>query len=78
VVRVAGEDWRQWLSRHRGKILGSAVGFGVGLAVMAWGVLWTLFIGLCVVVGYLVGRFADGEADAMGEWVERFLPPGRR
>lgn len=75
---MPGQEWRRWLVRHRGKIVGSSLGLAIGLAVMTWGILWTLFIGLCVFVGYLVGRVADGEQEGMAEWIERLLPPGRR
>ena len=71
-------DWRVWLERHRGKVVGSLLGFAVGVAVMAWGLLWTLFIGLCVGVGYAAGRYFDGEQDAFAEWIDRLRPPGRR
>ena len=72
------EPWLRWFLQHRGRVVGAALGLAVALAVMAWGILWTIFIGACVTAGYVVGRFADGDQEGLGEWVERLLPPGRR
>ena len=61
-----------WFARHRGKLVGSALGLVVGLSVMAWGVLWTLFLALLVLVGYTIGRYVDGAEDPVGERLERW------
>jgi uncharacterized membrane protein len=71
-------DWLALWQRHRGKILGSALGFAVAVAIKQWGILWTLFVALAVAVGYTVGRYADGEQEGLGVWIDRLLPPGRR
>jgi len=75
---VPGGDWRAWLTRNRGKLIGSLIGFFVALAIKKWGILWTLFIGLAVLVGYLVGRYTDGDHGGLAAWFDRLLPPGRR
>ncbi len=73
-----GDDWRAWLHRRRGRLAGAVVGFLVALAIKEWGILWTLFLGLAAAVGYLVGRWADGEQEGLAAWIDRLLPPGRR
>ncbi|MCG0277618.1 MAG: DUF2273 domain-containing protein [Thermanaeromonas sp.] len=60
--------WRE----HRGKILGLALGLLFGLAVAAWGLLKTLFIVFCMMVGYFIGRGLDGGQGWSGWW-ERIL-----
>jgi len=75
---VAGEDWRAWLLRHRGRLVGAVVGLAVALAIKKWGILWTLFIALAILVGYVVGRYVDGDQEGLAAWIERLLPPGRR
>jgi len=75
---VSAEEGRRWLLRYRGRIAGSVLGFLVALAIKEWGILWTLFIGLTVLIGYVVGRYVDGDQEGIGEWIDRLLPPGRR
>jgi len=75
---VSAEDWRRWLIGHRGRIGGSVLGLLIAVAIMAWGILWTLFIGLAILVGFVVGRYVDGDQEGLSEWIDRLLPPGRR
>lgn len=75
---MGGEDWRGWLRRRRGGLVGAAVGFLVALAIKEWGILWTLFIAFAVGVGYAVGRWTDGDREGLAAWIDRLLPPGRR
>ncbi len=75
---MSAQEWGRWALSHRGRIVGGALGFVVAVGIMEWGILWTLFISLSVLVGYVVGRYADGEQEGIGEWVDRLLPPGRR
>lgn len=77
-MAVAPEEWRRWLHDHRGRIAGSVLGLLVALAIREWGILWTLFIALLVLVGYIIGRYADGDQEGIAEWIDRLLPPGRR
>lgn len=75
---MSAEEWRRYLARHRGKVVGSVAGLGVGLAIMWLGILWTLFLAFTVGVGYLIGRHWDGDQDGLSSWIERLLPPSRR
>jgi uncharacterized membrane protein len=54
---------REWIMMHRGKILGALVGLAVSLSVIYWGVLKTLFITVCVGLGYLCGKQLDDRVD---------------
>ncbi|SFR02647.1 DUF2273 domain-containing protein [Desulfoscipio geothermicus] len=54
---------REWIMMHRGKILGTLVGLAVSLSVIYWGVLKTLFIAVCVGLGYLGGKQLDDRVD---------------
>lgn len=65
-------------SHHRGKIVGSLAGLFGGVMVMIVGILWALFIGFCVVVGYLVGKRLDDEQEEVIDILDRILPPGHR
>ena len=75
---MSGGQWLQIWLRHRGKIVGAVLGFVIAVAIKKWGILWTLFIALAVVVGYTVGRYVDGDQEGLLAWIDRLLPPGRR
>ncbi len=75
---MSGGQWLQLWLRHRGKIVGAVLGFVIAVAIKKWGILWTLFIALAVVVGYTVGRYVDGDQEGLLAWIDRLLPPGRR
>lgn len=56
----------EWMLTHRGKILGAMAGFAVSLLVIYWGILKTLFVVICVVLGYLGGKQLDDQVDIKG------------
>jgi uncharacterized membrane protein len=65
------------VTHHRGKVLGSLIGLVLALMVIRFGILWTIFIALCVAVGYFVGkRFDDDKDDLVGVF-ERLWQRGR-
>jgi hypothetical protein len=43
---------------------------------MTVGLLWTLFLVLCVTVGYCVGRRLDEGKEDLMDVLDRLLPPG--
>ncbi len=53
----------EWIMAHRGRILGASVGLAVSLAVIFWGLLKTLFIVLCVFLGFWCGKQLDERVD---------------
>lgn len=71
------EVWAEIISEHRGRILGALIGLLFGLMVLWVGLLWTLFIGLCVLAGYFVGRRLDENKEDLLEMLDRLLPPGQ-
>jgi uncharacterized membrane protein len=63
--------WRE----HRGKICGIGLGLLFGLTVAVLGLGKTLFIALCVALGYFIGRRID-DPQSIGDLWERLF--GRR
>ncbi len=57
------ELFLEWMIIHRGKILGTTAGLLLGLSVIFLGVLKTLFIVICVILGYLAGKQLDDRID---------------
>ncbi|KJS14175.1 MAG: small integral membrane protein [Peptococcaceae bacterium BRH_c8a] len=53
----------EWITLHRGKILGAVAGLAVGISIILFGVLKTFFVAICVVLGYLAGKQLDDRVD---------------
>jgi uncharacterized membrane protein len=60
---------------HSGKIVGVAVGFTLGILIIIFGFFQTLFVMLCVIAGYVVGKRIDEKEDIM-DILDKLLPPG--
>jgi uncharacterized membrane protein len=60
------------LLRHRGKLIGLLIGLLFAYLVITYGFLITLFVGLCLFIGFTIGkRFDDNES--LREVIERIL-----
>jgi len=57
------EFFLEWMLMHRGKIIGVLVGLLLSLSMIFWGILKTLLIVVCVVLGYLGGKQLDDQVD---------------
>ena len=57
--RIARLLWD--MVRHRGKVIGTLLGLVLGWMVIEYGVIKTLFVALCVGLGYLFGSRMDKE-----------------
>lgn len=53
----------EWIIIHRGKIIGVVAGLLFSLSIIFWGILKTLLIVVCVVLGYLGGKLLDDRVD---------------
>ena len=60
---------------HSGKILGILTGFVGGLMIIAIGFFQALFVLVCMIVGYIIGKRIDEKEDLL-EIIDRLLPPG--
>lgn len=70
-------EWLKELAEHhRFKVIGLLLGLVLSLLVIHYGPLLTLFIVLCVGIGYYVGKKLDDEPEGLAELLERLLPPG--
>jgi uncharacterized membrane protein len=69
--KVLEEIWQY----HSGKIVGVTFGFTLGVLIITFGFFRTLFVLLCVIAGYVVGKRIDEKEDIM-EILDKLLPPG--
>ena len=51
------------LNYHQGKALGVLFGLVFGWFAISYGFFKALFVALCIVIGYLLGKRADDNAD---------------
>lgn len=70
-TNLLAEIWQQ----HSGKIIGIVLGLLIGICIIAFGFFHTLFVALCAIIGYVVGKRIDEKEDIM-EILEKLLPPG--
>lgn len=63
--------WQQ----HSGKIIGISVGLLLGVLIISFGFFRTLFVMLCVVAGFVIGKRIDEKEDIM-DILDKLLPPG--
>lgn len=60
---------------HGGKIIGCGGGFIAGILILLLGFFQTLFVSLCIVIGYIIGKRIDEKEDLMA-LLDKLLPPG--
>lgn len=60
---------------HRGKLVGTILGIIIGISILLFGFLKTLFIMICGLIGLFVGKRVDEKDDLM-DIVEKIIPPG--
>jgi len=56
-------DWNELINeiwgKHRGKVVGILVGLSFGLLTAIVGFWRTLFISICIIIGYFIGKRID-------------------
>lgn len=68
-------DWEQiiaLLQRNRGKVSGIAIGLVFGWFAITYGILKAVFVSLCIVAGYYIGKQIDRRADLKEIFLGRF------
>jgi len=63
-----------WQS-HSGKITGILIGMFLGVFILLFGFFQTMFVMLCMIAGYVVGKRIDEKEDIM-DILGKLLPPG--
>lgn len=60
------------LATNRGKTLGAALGLAVGLLIILFGFWKTIFVAICILIGYYLGKRLD-DGDGPGGWWDRYI-----
>jgi uncharacterized membrane protein len=66
----------EFYSSHRGEINGALIGLLLGLTIEIWGFFKTLFLAICIVIGYYIGKRLSEDKDYIKNLLDRILPPG--
>jgi len=61
---------------HYWGLNGSLIGLFIGLSFIFIGFFQTLFIALCVFIGYYIGKQLEKDKDFLRNLLDRILPPG--
>lgn len=72
---MSKEQILEVLLKHYGKIIGIFLGLLVSILVISLGFIKTIFISLCVYIGYFIGNKVD-KKENIWELLDRILPPG--
>lgn len=62
---------------HRGKIIGGILGLFIGIIIILFGFFKTLFVILCAIIGYYIGKSTDSK-NGLRDLLDKILPPGNR
>lgn len=66
----------QFYEAHRGGLNGAGIGLAVALTILLLGFFKTLFIALCIGVGYYIGKKLNEDKEYIKNLLDRILPPG--
>ncbi|MCX7747502.1 MAG: DUF2273 domain-containing protein [Clostridia bacterium] len=70
------EKLAKFYSSHRGGFNGAFIGFSIAVAILMIGFFKTLFIAICVGLGYYIGNRISQDKDYLRNLLDRVLPPG--
>lgn len=68
--------WELW-TLHRGKIIGGILGLIIGIIIIALGFFKAIFVIICAILGYYIGKSIDNKEDIRA-LLDKILPPGNR
>lgn len=70
----------EYYYRHRGAINGSLIGLVLAIAFLSFGFIKVLFVALCVILGYYIGKRTSEDKNFLSKLFkglkDRIFPPG--
>lgn len=70
------EKWIQFYVTHRGGVNGGLIGLAAAILILLINPLRTLFIAICVGIGYYIGKRLSDDKEFIKNLLDRILPPG--
>lgn len=72
---MMSEIIKELWDNYRGRLIGAGLGLLVGIMFLLLGFFQTVFLLICISIGYFVGQRIDNKEDLM-DILDRLLPPG--
>lgn len=69
------DHFLDYLKTHKGKMIGIGIGFIFGVMVLLLGFFRTLFLFICILIGYYIGSKVDKRENFL-EFLDKILPTG--
>lgn len=72
--------WQQLAKHFQGKnpgTIGAIIGLSLGLSLILFGFLNTLFLLLLTAAGYYLGARYFSDRETIRNWLDKLLPPGK-
>ncbi len=66
----------QFYNSHRGGANGAIIGFVMSVAILIIGLINTIFIAICVGMGYYIGKRLSEDKNYIKKLLDKVLPPG--
>ena len=67
----------EFFKSKSGGAKGALIGLVVALLIIFLGLIKTIFIAICVGIGYYIGKCFEADKNFFRKLLDRFLPPGR-
>jgi uncharacterized membrane protein len=63
-------------NKNKGAYIGAGIGLVTAVVLLILGILQTLFIALCIGIGYYIGNRLSRDKNYITNLLDRILPPG--
>ena len=70
------EKITRFYNLHKGEVNGAMIGFVLASVILIVGFFRTLFIAICIVIGFYIGKKVSEDKDYIKNLLDRILPPG--
>lgn len=70
------EKFIEIYNQNKGAFIGALIGLVTSVILLSLGILRTLFIALCIGIGYYIGNRLSRDKNYITNLLDRILPPG--
>lgn len=70
------EKFLEFYHAHRGEVNGASIGFVIASVILLIGFFRTLFIVVCIALGYYIGKRISHDKGYFKNLLDKILPPG--
>ena len=66
----------RFYKNHHFEVTGAAIGLVVGLSLILFGIIKTIVLALCIILGLFVGKKLKVDRNFIKNILDKILPPG--